>query len=419
MKKLDLFIYFILLAQLVIGQPVNKYVLPGETFYTPEGKPLFALRKIVLTNTPQNVPSGKIWMTAENKYITVQLASNVNEPNTMCCVRYKKTPKVMFSINSIKPYEKRQRSGVIFSDYIPADDGTPNKISFIPDAFINSDFDLSFLNVMVPRMVGQFDIKFLPGTSLWMDSCLTNFEMIEIDMPVDEWLIYKAQVDAKKVEYDNYIAEIERKRLEAIDNAMREKIRDGYIFTLSELDKKPKYGLHEANFIELYKKIYYNKFYIDFIINETGDVTIFPAPDQKFDITLLKEFLKYTPGTVTIQNKEIPVKTRMKLIFTSDNIVQVPNSDQTVKVKKRDKEPYIKVKEYPEFYPEKQLNKLVGFRKVLRKFAEGNYLFNLEKDKMTIEIYINEKAPENLLINQKIEKVRFKYRAEEESNWRF
>ncbi|PIE86027.1 MAG: hypothetical protein CSA05_02450 [Bacteroidia bacterium] len=394
----------------------NWKLSPGMTFYDSNGTPFTVLRKVTIRNYPMKVPEGKIWQTVENKYTKAVFSSSIrSKTHHPCKSCFQQTPKVMFAINEKKPYEdKIEKWGLIYSkaNQLPE----RNAFEFVPDAFISSEFDQALLKVMVPRMVGKFDVKFYPGTELYLDSCLQSLELVEVDMPYYEASQYKQNLESKRIAYERRIAELNRLRQKRRDEALLKKIKSGEVFTLEELDKEPEYQLHVANFLEFYKKVYYNKFYVDFVVNEDGSIKFIKNPKISIRPELLENFIKFTPGKIVVAGQERNITTKLRLIFDAEKLQKYNASTAAFEVKKRRKEPYIKIKRFPDQYPEKKLKKIIKFRKALHKKPDGNYEFNLEKYRISLNIVLKDESKEKQLISQRVLKYRYKFR-ERNGGW--
>lgn len=414
--KNSLFLIILSLILTSIQAQDFLYIREGQTFYNAKGQAMVARRFINISNTPQTVPEGKMWMTVENRYIQVEFASDVSNPNTTCGKKLKQTPYVMFNIIQQRPYEENEKWGVIFSSYTKVN-GSNSKFEFIPDAFVREDFDFGLLKIMVPRMVGNFDIKFFPGTKVSVSDCIKNFQVIEVDMENFEMQQYLANVEIRKQEYLKRRAVADNLQRQKAEQEFLNKIKSGHIFETNELDEKPWYQLNAVNLLELFKQVYPNKFFIEFIINEDGSIKLTDENKTKFDKKVLNNYLRFTPGKIIVQDKKQNVKTKVKIIFASDDFKEIKKSAADFQVKKRKKEPIIEIKEYPANYTDKQLKKIIAFKEILEKENPDTYFFNIEYHQGTIKI-IMDGTPQDELIEQKLEKYRYKYKTKK-SGWKF
>lgn len=407
MKKVALLVFVFFMVTLINAQEF-KYIRAGETFYDSKGRPLFAKRFVKINSQPKTVPEGKIWMTVENKYLFVEFDDAIHDSKTACSKKFREMPKVIFGIKATQPYDEEKNYGIIFSRCDKEDYGV-NRYRFVPDAFVRDDFDFSLLKQFEPRMLGRFDIKFYPGTQVYVDKCIRGMEVVEIDASSSDLWEYNRIRAQKKREYDQRMAELERIRIAKKEAALKAKINKGHIFSLNELDIKPEYKLHTANFLELYKLIYYNKFYIDFILNEDETIKVIDSKEVKINDRLIRDFMKFTPGMVEIGGDKLKVKTKIRIIFSYDEIKELKASEANFRVKKRNKEPSIVLKDIPPNYSERALKRLIGFEKMLKRKDTGNYEFHLERFISKVVVVFEDTNDE--IISQKVEKYRIKYRS--------
>jgi hypothetical protein len=357
------------------------------------------------------VPHGKIWLTKENRNITMYLADETLKYYSPCANAYKKDTRVLFGLHVERPYEEKKYFGVIFTKKKPDPFKGGNAIRFVPSSFVTEDFNRSLLSVMVPRMLGRPEIKFKPGTVLYTDSCIEAIVFYQINMPYDEIPIYDSLQEIKRLEWERYQAELERLRILQHENQLRKKISEEYTFPLKELDILPKLTTGEKGLIDFYKKIYEHNVEVKFVIHEDGQIEVFSSVPQNIDRKLYRKYFRFEPGKVMIQEKPVPVKTMVHIIFAPEGIQTKDGTVREMKVRKKRKPPYAKIRRYPEdLFTEQKLKKLIDFNDVVKNDDIGALFFRLWYNEMHLTTYYKADIKDTILVDKDIEKFKYKYR---------
>ena len=142
-------------------------------------------KKVFVTNIPQIVPDGKVWKLESGKSTIVQVKEGTLKSGTLCNAMFLSRPGLVFSVNQ-GDYNQASGFTIIFDSYNKQPYTNDYTYSINPISIVPSDFDLNELTTKESSDVGSPSLELLAGESVFVSTCLSSIEFIEVDMSRDQ-----------------------------------------------------------------------------------------------------------------------------------------------------------------------------------------------------------------------------------------
>jgi hypothetical protein len=140
-------------------------------------------KTVIITQYPQKVPTGKRWVLSSDVQTKIQVSEGTLNSGTFCNSMFLSNPHIIYNINR-SDVTKTESFGIIFKglEKVPY----TNDITFTitPTAIIDKNFSLSQLQYSSPEHIGQREIYFNAGESVFVSNCLESIEVREIDLSI-------------------------------------------------------------------------------------------------------------------------------------------------------------------------------------------------------------------------------------------
>jgi hypothetical protein len=136
-------------------------------------------QKIIITQTPQIVPSGKKWILVSGEKTTIQISDGALNSGTFCNAMLLSNPHMIFNINK-GDYLSPKTFGVIFKDLYKVPYTNYYTFTITPISITDKNFSLNDLQHKSPENAGRREIDFDEGESVYVSNCLESIELIEI-----------------------------------------------------------------------------------------------------------------------------------------------------------------------------------------------------------------------------------------------
>lgn len=160
-------------------------------------------KKIIITNYPKTVPQGKIWKLERDNKIIVQISEGSLVSGTFCSAMFFSNPGMIFNINK-GDYNASESFGIVFKTYEKIPYTNNVTFSLIPISFVDKTFSLNELEQKGAENIGEKELIFKAGESVFVGNCLQTIELMEYNMSKQDIAIQAER---------NKSIEKERKRL--------------------------------------------------------------------------------------------------------------------------------------------------------------------------------------------------------------
>lgn len=150
-------------------------------------------KKIIVTQAPKTVPTGKVWKLERGKPTIVQLNEGTLNSGTLCNALFLSRPGLVFNINK-GDYYKAVGFGIIFKEFEKVQYTNDITYSLTPISFVDKGFDLQDLSNNSPENVGTKEIVFKAGETVFVGSCFITVELTEYNMSAADLEIEKKKL---------------------------------------------------------------------------------------------------------------------------------------------------------------------------------------------------------------------------------
>lgn len=139
------------------------------------------VRKVIVSNTAKVVPSGKKWVLETGKELKVQINEGVLNSGNRCNALFLSNPRMVMNVNKGNIYNS-EGYGIIFKSPEKVDYTNEFTYTILPIAFVDKNFSVLEFQYKNIEDIGEKKLEFRAGESVFVSSCLSSIEMVEINM---------------------------------------------------------------------------------------------------------------------------------------------------------------------------------------------------------------------------------------------
>lgn len=147
-------------------------------------------KHVIIYSTPKKVPEGKVWKIERGEPIKVQVTDGTLSSGSYCNAMFLSNPGIIFNINK-GDYFNAEGYAIIISGFEKVPYTNDRTFSITPLSVIDKDFKVSQLQYSDPKDVGDKEIVFRAGESVFVGGCFESIEVIETNPSKEDLLIEK------------------------------------------------------------------------------------------------------------------------------------------------------------------------------------------------------------------------------------